>query len=83
MVHDNHGGFEETPIPGIIRTVFPFFAYVVGNPGVRAAGATRAEVLDRIRASLIIQKEKGAHVSREIVELDLGDHVLAEDVMGD
>ena len=80
-MHDNSGGWSERPMPGVAREVQPFFGYVLGNPGVRAGGRTEEEVLERIRDSLIVAADEKRPVTRKVVELDLGDHILAHDVM--
>ncbi len=66
-------------MPGI--SMHSFFGYVLGNPEVRASGRTEQEVLDRIRDLLLVGLDPDHPVKRKIVELDLGDHVLASDVM--
>jgi hypothetical protein len=81
VIHDNAGGWSGRPMPGVALEIQPFFGYVLGNPGVRAGGRTEAEVLERIKDSLLVGVDQGLPVTRKIVELDLGDHMLASDVM--
>ncbi len=68
-------------MPGVALEIQPFFGYVLGNPGVRASGRTEEEVLERIRDSLVVGHARDRSVTRKIVELDIGDHILVEDVM--
>ena len=79
VVHDNNGGWEDRSIPGLETKTFPFFAYVLGNPGIHASGMTEKEVLDRVRESLLVSLD--ARSTRKLIELDLGDHVVVSDIM--
>ncbi len=66
-------------MPGIDNGTPPFFAYVLGNPGIKAGGRTEREAVEKVRKALLLDSDK--RTTRKIVELDLGDHVLAEDIM--
>ncbi len=66
-------------MPGIDNDTPPFFAYVLGNPRVGFGGKTEGEVVEKVRKALLLDSDK--RTTRKIVELDLGDHVLAEDIM--
>lgn len=81
VIHDNNGGWSGNLMPGMDTNVRPFFGYVLGNPGVSAVGKTEAEVLEKIKDSLLLAVDRDHPVTRKMVELDLGDHMLAHDVM--
>ncbi len=68
-------------MPGVDMNVRPFSGYLLGHPGIKAEGGTEREVLERIKALLIQDVDKDHDVTRKVVELDLGDHILAHDVM--
>lgn len=62
---------------GSVEEVFRFSGYVVGNPAITANGRTEGEVVSAIRG-ILVNKKSG---KRKIVEVDVGDLVLAQDVM--
>lgn len=79
MITD-HGteNLGKSTLAGLIREGFRFSGFILGNPDVKANGMSEADVVKKIVDALLTGSTVG---SRKIVEIDLGDHILAHDVM--
>lgn len=80
VVVTDHGteNLGKSTVAGLIREGFQFSGFVLGNPEVRANGMTEDDVVRRIVEILLSRSETG---TRKIVEADVGDRMLADDVM--
>jgi hypothetical protein len=78
VIEDHQRESSEAVFGGMGMQVYPFSGFVLGNPAVRMNGHSEEEVVKKIKHVLVDQYEGPG---RKLVEVDLGDHIVARDVM--
>lgn len=64
---------------GLLREGFRYSGFLVGNPGVKANGISRQDVVNKIVGILLEGLSAGR--PHEVVEVDLMDHRIVQEVM--